>query len=230
VAEGRVQPTVPAQTQPVAPQGPPQEPDPDTYEDWGKYRADLKEYQKQRDAWLVQETAREISSKQETAQRQTQAKTADETFQARLTKYAETDPEIHDILNNPSLVVSNPMAEIIKQSEIGPKLIRYLYDHPEEAKAIYQLAPTVRNQDGSFAQLGNPLAAARQLGLLEAKLSTPQTAPTPVQKISQAPAPVQTVNGNSQGGTVDLEALPMDEYFRVRNSQDPNTNPAAARR
>ena len=27
-----------------------------------------------------------------------------------------------------------------------------------------------------------------------------------------------------------LEALPMDEYFRVRNSQDPNTNPAAARR
>ena len=44
--------------------------------------------------------------------------------------------------------MSDPMAWAIRKSEDGPKVIRFLYEHPEERQRIYNIAPTVSLQDG----------------------------------------------------------------------------------
>ena len=132
-----------------------------------------------------------------------------ETFMDRLSKAAESDPEILDVARNyhiptsPYFVpISNPMADVIRESEVGPKLIRFLASNKAESARIAKLPP---------------MAAARELGRIEAKiLATP--APPPPQKISQAPAPIAplTPTGVTE---IDLDKIPIDDFMKKRNRE-----------
>jgi len=141
----------------------------------------------------------------------------DRAFAARIRQAAAGEyPEVLDIVNDATLHVSKPMAAVIKASDAAPALLRYLAQHREEARRIYDLAPTLTLPDGRQVQSGNPLAAAMELGRIASRLSAggeqPQT-----RRVSSAPEPVVPVGGAKGAVETDDERVPIEEFVRRRN-------------
>lgn len=86
-------------------------------------------------------------------------------------KYEDFD----QVAYNPSLRITDVMAQTIQSSEVGPELAYHLGTNPKEAERISRLAP---------------LMQAREIGKLEAKLAA---TPPVVKKTSSAPAPIAPV-------------------------------------
>ena len=168
------------------------------------------------DELLIDKAAARMRQEQEVASRANEAVRAKEAleksgraFMERVQREAEVFPEIMDIVNNyhipasPYFVPISPaMADAIRDSEVAPKLIRELAANKNEALRIAQLSP---------------LAAARELGRMEARiLSAPK--PAPPRTISQAPEPVKPLT--PEGATeVDLEKVPIEDFIAKRNAQ-----------
>lgn len=107
--------------------------------------------------------------------------------------------DIDLIYRNPSEggpVITPAMAAAIHESESGALLAYHLAKNPTKALTIANM---------------QPLAAARAIGKLEAELSS-----RPMKRISQAPAPVQTVSGGVGSPGVDLSTLSMADYIKAR--------------
>ena len=138
---------------------------------------------------------------EEVRTRETVAK-SQQTFMGRINTAAETDPGLLDILEDTTLPISTAMAEVIRESDVAPKVLRFLAANRAEGARIAQLSP---------------LAAARELGRIEAKImATP--APEPPRRVSQAPDPVRPLT--PAGVTeIDLDKIPIDDFMKKRNAQ-----------
>jgi len=97
-----------------------------------------------------------------------------------------------------STVVTPVMAEAILESDAAPKVVKFLYNNPEEAERIAELSPARQ---------------AVEIGKLEAKLSA---APAPAKK-SGAPAPITPVGGNKSKSDGYHENMTQAEYEEWRN-------------
>lgn len=106
--------------------------------------------------------------------------------------------------------------QAIFESECGPELAYYLAGNRADLERIVKLSP---------------LAAARELGKIEALITpgTPvsgkkPTASAPAPKVTKAPKPIEPVGGGSAGGTPSLtdDALASDftAWRKVRRAQD----------
>jgi len=84
--------------------------------------------------------------------------------------------DFEQVAYNPSLRITDVMAQTIQASDIGPDVAYYLGSNPKEADRISRLAP--------FLQ-------AKEIGRLEAKL----VSDPPVKKVSSAPAPITPIKG-----------------------------------
>ncbi|MCK9361880.1 hypothetical protein M0Q28_06720 [Patescibacteria group bacterium] len=144
---------------------------------------------------LMAKQAEETRAKESVAKSQS-------TFMERVNKAAETDPGILDLMEDRTLPVSQAMAEVIRESEVAPKILRFIADNRAEGKRIAGLPP---------------LAAARELGRIEAKImATP--APEPPKRVSQAPEPIRSLTPS--GVTeIDLDKVPIDDFMKKRNAQ-----------
>lgn len=91
-------------------------------------------------------------------------------------KYTDFD----QVAYNPNLRITTEMAQTIQSSDIGPELAYHLGTNPKEAERISRLTP---------------LAQAREIGRLEAKL----VAEPVTKKVSSAPAPIAPVVPRSIG-------------------------------
>ena len=91
--------------------------------------------------------------------------------------------DFEQVAYNPKLPITEVMAEAIRYSDIGPELAYHLGSNPKEADRISKLAP---------------LAQARELGKLEAKLVDSP----PAKKATSAPAPILPVSARSAGTRV----------------------------
>lgn len=89
-------------------------------------------------------------------------------------KYDDFDQVVH----NPKLRITDAMAETIKASEVGPEIAYWLGNNPKEADRVSRLSP---------------LQQAREIGKIEAKVSTNP----PEKKISSAPSPIRPVAARS---------------------------------
>jgi hypothetical protein len=141
----------------------------------------------------------------QTEQLQVQAKALHSTWEAKSKTFAESNPEFEDAIGSIGpLVTRAGVADLIKESPVGPELVLYLYQHPEET-----------------ARMGNcktQVALARELGKLEAQLSTPVSqTPTPAAK-KPLPKPPASVGGGSPA-TVDLEKCDMRTFKREVTKQ-----------
>jgi len=87
--------------------------------------------------------------------------------------------DFEQVAYNPNLRITSAMAETIKTSEVGPDVAYYLGSNPKEADRISRLPP---------------LAQAKEIGRIEAKLIS---APPAVKKVSGAPAPISPVTPRS---------------------------------
>jgi len=138
----------------------------------------------------------------QTVQRSTVQK-QDEVFAARMAEAIKTDPDFSDIARSPSFK-STPMSpaefSVIKDSEVAPKILFYLYNNPDEATRISRL---------------NPFTAAKEIGRIEDRILTPPKA-EPTKKISDAPPPIKTVSSERATVDEDLTKVSMAEFARRR--------------
>lgn len=170
------------QPQPPAQSGPPREDQFATYEDFEEARIN----------YAVE---RRLQTERQLEQREQSART----FQERIDKVRDKLPDYDLYVGDPTLTISPLMAQVIRESDVGPEVAYHLGKNRSEAERIFALPPHRQ---------------AAELGRLEAKLSTPaapSTKPLP-------PAPPQTVAGLSAGLTKSLDDMSMAEYIAARRA------------
>jgi hypothetical protein len=199
-------PAAPVQQAPVAPSGPPPEPkveDFESYEDFQvaerRHIIDVAKFELKQDFTHGQSVARQQEQRERAAQ----------TFQERLLKAAELDPDLPVIVSTfhlpgPNHIpLSGQMQDAIQESEVGPQLLRYFANNKAEATRLSAL---------------NPTSALREIGRIEAAIIN-KPAP-PVKHVTSAPEPIKTV-GSGGSVEVDEDTLPMSEYLaRERLKKD----------
>jgi hypothetical protein len=125
----------------------------------------------------------------------------------RVKSFVETHDDFEELMQDlDGIPVPAAIHEGIVTSEHGPALMYELAKNPEEFKRICALPP---------------IAAARALGLLEAKLaSAPEAKPEP-KKTTKAPEPIAPVSskGASREKTIFDPDLTQAEYERLRAKQ-----------
>jgi hypothetical protein len=164
----------------------------------GQYQAYLIQQAK---AGAVEEAKRIIQQEQE-RQTYSQRLTAHKAREAEFSKVAD---DYQDVVFNPSLSISQTMAEIATEMDDGPAVLYYLGKNPDIADRIATLPP---------------LSAAREMGRIEAKLAS---APKP-DKVSKAPTPPPKIGGIDAALKVsatspDSDKLSTDQWLAARKKQ-----------
>lgn len=169
-------------------------PERDKYEDEAEYVADLAAWKTEEKLLARQKKAHETSS---TTVRSDAAAAKGALFKERAMALSDRYPDIEaKVFNDPTLPMSQEMAETIMESEKGPEIAYYLASNREQAQRIRSMAP---------------LAAAMEIGRIEAKLSLPKP-----RTETKAPPPPSTVKGTVKGPEVKLENLSMAAYRKAR--------------
>ena len=154
-------------------------------------------YKWQRD----QERAEETRTKQaEEAQKR------HKTFQEREQAFAAAHPDYEEVAKAEHVPITKEMAEAIIESDDAPAIAYYLGQNLEEASAIAAMSP---------------IAAARAIGRIEAKLSAKPSVPdpiTPTKTVTRAPEPVTTLSG-SPAVTKSYDDMSMEEYDATRKKE-----------
>lgn len=104
-----------------------------------------------------------------------------------------------EVVYNPELLISQEVAELAFDSEKGAEILYYLGKNPSESERISRLSP---------------VAAAREIGRLEASLSMPSPKLT-----TSAPPPIKSISGGGEPPQKDQEKMTPDEWRDWRNEQ-----------
>ena len=198
VAEGRKTDSAPVQqpkiTIPVYPEKSPQ------IEQFD----DVEVFNAARDKYISDKTKWEIREEQRVQTQQSQLTKLENDWQSNLKKAAVTIPDIETISKSPNLIINEASAAAVKDSEIGPQIIKYLFDNPEEAKRIYNL---------------HPVASVREIGKLEVKLASVSAQSTTTNRISQAPEPVKPIGNVGSMIPTDLDKMSTEDYMKKRAAE-----------
>jgi hypothetical protein len=153
---------------------------------------------------LAERKAQELVRQRETAQQQ--AKLLEAYHEKEEDARGRYD-DFEQVAYNPSLPVTDVMAQTIQASEIGPDLIYWLGSNPKESKRIADLPPILQ---------------AKEIGKIEAKLA----ADPPVKKTSTAPAPIAPVTARSTSSpaydTTDprsVKAMSTSEWIEAERAR-----------
>lgn len=125
-----------------------------------------------------------------------------QTYEERAARLKEAKPDYDSVVNNPALRITPMMADVIRESDVGPEVAYHLGTNPQEAARIASL-PHHRQ--------------AVELGKLEVKLSAPAQAPKAPNR-NPPPPPPQPVAGLSAGLTKDPNDMTMAEYAAARKA------------
>ena len=113
-------------------------------------------------------------------------------------------PDIDTIYNEPKdggPIMSKAMTEAVLRSENGALVAYHLKNNPREAARIHDL---------------DPISAFVAIGQISAQVSNPKNQ---MKRISQAPAPVQTVSGGAGSPSLDLNTASFKDYEQARLKQ-----------
>ncbi len=213
VAEGRAragagngeQPAVPSGARPPALRGgAPVPPNPADFGRWDDYEQARARYSVDRAKFELRHEAalrRVVEAHNE----------ATRAFGARMEEAVQNDSGLIDIMRDPTLRVSPVMALAIRDSAAGPRLIRHLGDHRDEAARIAALPP---------------LAAVRELGKIEARLLASTEGGGARTGGSRAPQPARVVGGTRGSMDADLDRMSIDDFVSRRNRAQYGPTPA----
>lgn len=135
------------------------------------------------------------------------AETRTQTFVEREVAARIEMPDYTEVVGGSDAPLADHVGEVILESEHGPKLAYHLAKNPDVLDRLNRMSP---------------LAAARELGRIEAGFSSkPEVAaPAPVvKKISQTPAPANTSATQGRSTTPPLGESSMEEYMAQRKAQ-----------
>ena len=150
---------------------------------------------------------REQEKVKESQQKQAEeAQKRQKTFQEREQAFAAAHPDYEEVAKAEHVPITKEMAEAIIESDDAPAIAYYLGQNLEEASAIAAMSP---------------IAAARAIGRIEAKLSAKPSVPTtttPAKTVTRAPEPVTTLSG-SPAVTQSYDEMSMAEYDAARKKE-----------
>ncbi len=139
---------------------------------------------------LAEQKAQELLARREAEAQQAAIL---ESYKDREEEARDRYEDFEQVAYNPSLPVTDVMAQAIQASDIGPEVIYYLGSNPKEASRISRLPPVLQ---------------AKEIGKIEVNL----TSNPPVKKTSTAPAPLAPVtatrsNSGPRYDTTDPRSL-----------------------
>jgi hypothetical protein len=124
---------------------------------------------------LAEQKAQQLVRQREAAQQQARLlETYHEKEETARGKY----DDFEQVAYNPSLPVTDVMAQTIQASDVGPDIIYWLGSNPKESARIANLPPILQ---------------AKEIGKIEAKMASDP----PMKKTSTAPAPIAPVTARS---------------------------------
>jgi hypothetical protein len=167
-----------------------------------KYQSYLFSQAEQRAVQAAEKRLKEESERASTQRRQSE-------FARREEKFAKGVEDYHEVTRSEALPITPAMSEVIAESDEGPALAYYLGKNLPIAESIARLSP---------------LAAARELGRIEAKLLAERAAAKKPQ-VSKAPPPPPKIEGAGDGSTKvspdspDSDKLSTSEWMKAREKQ-----------
>lgn len=177
----------------------PSKPKPDQFETHDLYVEALTD-------WKLEQKLSAKEQELKEKQVKTEVQTKIEQHTDRVNKFKKAHEDFDDVLDNVSEIpLSMTVRESIVDSENGPDLMYELAKNPKELDRICKLGP---------------IAAAREIGKIEARLSKPSE--TSLKKLtSNAPAPVSTVRarGTAVAKSIYDKGLSQSDYEKLRREQ-----------
>lgn len=176
-------------------------PHPDNYETHVEYVEALTD-------WKLEQREKDREQQTEKSKLEAESKRLLETHHAREKSFAEKTADYVKVLEDVDNFTdaSATLEELIVTSENGPEIMYELAKNPEEYERINAL---------------HPLAAAREIGKLEAKVAAKESKPIEPKKITNAPKPIEPVSGGkgTVGKSLSDPNLSQAEYEAIRRDQ-----------
>lgn len=162
--------------------------------------------------WKLEQRDKQHEVKQRQTQMKTEYEKKVEAHKARVIEYAKANTEYQDLVNgfieeHGDVKFSPSLEDEILTSESGPAIIQELLKNPEEFSRLNTLGP---------------LAVAREIGKIEARLSRSSTeAARKEPKTTKAPPPITPVGSKASGVKKSLydPNLSQREYEQLRAEQ-----------
>lgn len=166
-----------------------------SYDEYVEALADWRADQRVAESFKRRDAERSQAAEARAAEAKAQA------WHERQSNFREATPDYDAVVGKSSVQVAPHVVDTLLDSDSGPELAYHLAKHPETVRRINALSP---------------LAAAREIGRIEASLSTPAA---PREKpASKAPAPI-TPARSSAPASVNLATANMDQYIAARRKQ-----------
>lgn len=166
-----------------------------SYDEYVEALADWKADQRVAESFKRRDAERSQAAEARAAEAKAQA------WHERQIAFREDTPDYDAVVGKSAVQVAPHVVDTLLDSDSGPELAYHLAKHPETVKRINSLSP---------------LAAAREIGRIEATLSNP--AAPQIKPASKAPAPITPVR-SSAPAAVDLASANMDQYIAARRKQ-----------
>lgn len=137
--------------------------------------------------------------KAEQSQQTAQQKIA--AFRSKENEFAKSVDDYMDVARSDSLPVTQAMADVVTEMENGPEVLYYLGKNPDLADEIAHLPP---------------LAAARELGRIEARM---QAQDKEGKKVSEAPKPTPKIAAAEPAISKSVDDMSQKEFNEYRRKQ-----------
>lgn len=182
------------QAQPSA-QAAPQKPTPDQFDDYGAYVEALTD-------WKAEQA---VAKRMELDSTRKVAETRAQTFAERQAQARTTMPDYDEVVGGSNTPIADHVGEAMLESELGPQLAYHFAKNPDVLMRLNGMSP---------------VAAAREMGRLEATLGTKAAAPAaPSKKLSATPPPAGTLGSQGRATKPSLATASMEEYMAQRKAQ-----------
>jgi hypothetical protein len=157
--------------------------------------------------WKFDQRQKESETKSQQTRMQTEREKMISDHNSRTQEFKKSVEDFDDALSEVDHIPFPPaMADIILNNDQGPAIMYAMAKDPENYERISKLPP---------------LAMAREIGKIEAKLDAPSTVTTSSKKTTNAPAPVRSINGSPVVPKKTLEQAAetsLDAYKAARLS------------
>lgn len=168
------------------------EPKLEDYDDYGKYSKAVAQ-------WEVKKAKIELASaSQEEVNRVLRMRQEDD-FRNRLEAYSEKNEDFEEAVQEVAPLIRGAALEALMDSRHAPEIIHHLAKNPEDAERLSTLSP---------------LAAAREIGKIEARLES-----KPIKKTTSAPPPAKTVSGGKTVSNIPSDDDTDADWLRKREAQ-----------
>lgn len=177
-------------------------PSPDSYETHAEYIDALTD-------WKIEQRDKQKEIQAREAQLKTETQKQVQTFQSKVKEFKDVHDDFDDAMTEvDDIAMSIGIQETILSSEFGPQLMYELAKNREEYERINKLSP---------------YAAARELGKIEARISSQSSDKQEIKKTTKAPTPLTPVGGKGSSSSKktiwDAANESQAAYERARREQ-----------